>query len=314
VDCYNYKQNWQSFLLISSYLLYYDQYSGSTLTELVSCSNASYRPPWFGKLPPHVHSITVEDFQSRPELRPHGKESPYWPYNKPLALQQWIASGRCPDADGDYIVVIDPDFMFLRPLSAEFMNITENQIISAFYAIGGWWKYRVIGAICAQSPVCSSLSAERREAHLVGVPNVMHASTLRRIAKGWLDYTLMIHSNASIESWSDEQYAYIFAVVMQGIEHIRRSDLMVSHAVPEWGEQEWIDRTPHYFIHYCQSYKVGEWHWNKHDFHQRLVFQCETPPMPLVPNVKSFARYGWFGVVITQNFNSAWLLWKRLFC
>ena len=357
IDCYNYKQNWQSFMLFYTFLLYYDEFSGSTLTELVSCKNLSYVSPWKEKLPSHVFTQTVADFQIlRPDIV---KESPYWPYNKPLALKQWLDSGKAPDENA-FVVVIDPDFMFLRPLSREFQNITVDQIVANHYDLGDWSVYPYISEVCNRTKNCTELPKDKKQQHSVGVPNIMHMSTLQRIVDNWFNYTVMIKATGK-GGWSDEQFAYIFSVVMANVEHIKRTDLMVSHAKPgttnkqtnkqankkskqkkqtkinkqqkikkrfstscsifffsiEWGEMEWSEKTPHYFIHYCQDYQVGnnkEWSWAKHDFHKDAVFKCENPPMQLAPNLPGFARQGWFAVVISQNFLGAWKWWKQLFC
>lgn len=229
VDCFNYKQNWQSFLLINSFLQFYDEYSGATMTELVSCPNISYRSPWEGKLPPHVKTLTVLDFQSKsPELW-NGQGMPYWPYNKPIALQAWLDSKSAPP-DTDMAVVIDPDFIMLRPLSREFTKITEKQVVANYYAISGWQNYRIIANICSHTPHCKKLSEQEKMSHSVGVPNILHISTLRQIVPGWLEYTIKLHTGADTgSSWSDEQYGYIFSVVMKNFQHLTRTDLMVTH-------------------------------------------------------------------------------------
>lgn len=41
-------------------------------------------------------------------------------------------------ADDDVVVIIDPDFYFLKPLSRLFLNVAEDEVINGFYSIGAW--------------------------------------------------------------------------------------------------------------------------------------------------------------------------------
>jgi hypothetical protein len=130
-DCH-WKQQWPSFLLIWSFLSFYNIDSGSTLTQVTSCADAQFKPSWHGHMPSHVKSFVAKPYN---ELYP--KIEAYSPFNKPLSLEQWLKSAQAP-ADDDVVVVIDPDFLFLRPLDITFANVSESTIYASWYALGDW--------------------------------------------------------------------------------------------------------------------------------------------------------------------------------
>jgi hypothetical protein len=154
-----------SFMTFYSFLTMYPEDSGHTLTELYSCDNPRYIvPPWHrpGILPSHCKLATVKPFHSyNATMASHG----YLPYNKPVGLAQLLSGDWKDKDDDDVIVIIDPDFYFLKPLSPLFLNIDKNEIINGYYGVGAWNNRKdeehpnlasVVDLICPGCKVCES--------------------------------------------------------------------------------------------------------------------------------------------------------------
>lgn len=253
-----------------------------------------------GKLPPHVNFM----------ITPLHRGS-YIPLNKPTAMLSWTQSPYFPK-DSEMIVVIDPDFIFLHPLAKDFFDLTENESVSNFYSIQNWAWY--LNNTC---PTCyqNALPLPDTDSFSIGVPYIMHASLLKRLAPRWLNFTKGIRERSSV-GWSDEQYAFVLAAVVEKVEMTSRTDLMVSTGNAQVGVAEWRDGTLFNFFHFCQMYELGpSWGFFKRTFRGDM-FSCEkeiTFPLPVM-KTSATTRDSWVAVTISQHLNLAGKRWLALFC
>jgi hypothetical protein len=322
IDCNSHRNtfHYMSFTLFYSFISMYGEDSGNTMTELISCKDLTFKPVWESKLPSHCHTIVVPDFHFfKPNMEPRHE---YLPYNKPSALIQ-LLDGPWKDKDDDsVIVIIDPDFIFLRPLSPLFLYVADDEVINGFYLISNWADYykEFKNIQCAN---CEKYNNEEKVGFQAGVPNIMRLSTLRKIAQPWWDWTY-IFRDSSDNNWQDEQLGYIYALVDQDVKSSTREDLFVS-GVDETGLS-----LPFTFLHYCQSYVLDKgWIFSKHELMkknneegiveidrpiEKPVFTCDSSPVdvPIWKTGEITQGYAYYSV--TRYLNGAWKYWKQLFC
>lgn len=318
-----------SFIAFYSFLtMYPDPDAGHTLTELYSCSKKEYlQPPWHtpGVLPPHCKLALVKPFNDlNSSMAQHG----YLPYNKPLGLAQLLAGDWAALPDTDIVVVIDPDFYFLKPLSPLFLHIKPDVMINGYYAVGSW-PFRgdkngplrnTLRKLC---PRCETLPQAEYESYAIGVPNIMHLSALRKIVPVWTEFTYAFF--VAGKGWQEEQYAYIAAAAHLNFHSVARDDLFQSE-----GE---IGNGDFFFIHYCQQYHLSDkWMFWKHEMTMwskengtrvydpkaKFIFTCDKKVVVPVPTVEhqliGTVYAGYFYTYLSRVVNGANLFWQQLFC
>lgn len=126
-------QDWQSEALAQSFARVGQ--SGS-LTRIVSgCSDEEVKAILrrTQKSAPHLRIHVTRDFSSLPvfkevsdEVEKASTPDDYRPYNKPFGLRDWLESAN-PPVHEELVVVIDPDFMFIRPFAVN----TGGRVTSA---------------------------------------------------------------------------------------------------------------------------------------------------------------------------------------
>jgi len=165
----------------------------------------------------------------------HLQYDPYVPYNKPAAIAHWL---RYSGARPEYVVVVDPDCIFLRPLvspapggNGVLVHLGSGRDVLVTkgnpFAQKGYMDWVPGGPFESLTkhfcPGCGRADA-------LAVPLVIHREDLEAIAPLWLSTTERIRAEKAswapewskpsfALSWTAEMYGYIFAAAQLGIKH-----------------------------------------------------------------------------------------------
>ena len=128
-------------------------------------------------------------------------------YNKPFGILHWLKH-RSPAVGPEAVVaLIDPDFLFLRPLSATVglpfetvvskpvaytdlpTKVVRGRPVGQQYGLGAHWLRFNRTYICGAGSPCTRTTAAEAEAGFpVGPPYVAHRADLEAIAVTWADF------------------------------------------------------------------------------------------------------------------------------
>ncbi|KAJ1454374.1 hypothetical protein M885DRAFT_618164 [Pelagophyceae sp. CCMP2097] len=226
-------------------------------------------------------------------------------YNKPFGVLHWLNHAPVPE---DVVALIDPDFIFLRRLVNDFSNastvistthqastqtrVTKGRPVSQFYGLGDEWLKLDRGKICGNASRCArTTSDEAWKSFSVGPPYMAHKDDLLLIAQKWVEFVPRVFSQYPF--LLAEMFAYSMAAAHLGLSHLRFDSFMVSN-VASYGEAwQWIDASPistcdvskpqdlwpsrnvPVFLHYCQGYAWGKWHYGKHRVPLDVFSNCQ---------------------------------------
>uniref|UniRef100_A0A7S4P999 Hydroxyproline O-arabinosyltransferase-like domain-containing protein n=1 Tax=Guillardia theta TaxID=55529 RepID=A0A7S4P999_GUITH len=164
---------------------------------------------------------------------PKLSSDPYLPYNKPTAVHHWLSYSG---VRAEYIIVVDPDCLFLRPLAeVQRGKIVVNlgngkqEVVEKGKPFGqkGYMDYVPGGPFQTLS---EKYCKDCKFVDPLAVPLVIHREDLKKIAPLWLTITEEIRSDKPnwlpawtasnfALSWTAEMYGYIFAAARLGIKH-----------------------------------------------------------------------------------------------
>jgi len=119
-DC-SFFQDWQTLLVFHSASVVKQQ---GTITRIASGCNEEKKAELivlYKKLFPRYHVHFTPDFKKDSKT---GKSYDF--YNKPYGLQHWLNNTKAKENKEEIIVLIDPDMIFLRPLSFEVKDNKAN--------------------------------------------------------------------------------------------------------------------------------------------------------------------------------------------
>ena len=172
----------------------------------------------------------------------------YTPYNKPYALWRWLE--RDP-LDGETVLVLDPDMVFVRPLCR---SVGPGNPIahSSEYTVNA--RLRAALAPYAENP--ESLQP-------LAVPMLIHSDDLRRLAPLWFEYTKRLRADPAVRGvipWVCEMWACSIAAAKLGLAFT----LEQNAAVPPFSKRAELP-----MIHY--AWAVGE-------FDKRTYRPWKDPP------------------------------------
>ena len=183
-DC-SFYQDWQTLLVFHS-----AQQVGQkgTVTRIASgCTPEKQQvlQSAYEKLYPEYRVHFTPDYMSD-----NATQSRYQFYNKPFGMQHWLAHAQPQIENNTIIVLIDPDFIFLRPIRINFgkdnnliptkmksnVNYTfptsfgKGRPVSQMYGIGAPWtvednKNFNATEICGQGSPCLSVQTQFGEEH-----------------------------------------------------------------------------------------------------------------------------------------------------
>lgn len=304
-DCGSY-QDWQSEVVYHSATLVGQP---GTITRIASgCTEAEAAklvarhalPDLAGRFLVHLTPHFSTDGES-------GKDYKF--YNKPYGLRHWLAHAEPPLGEDAVVALIDPDFIFLRPMTADvsnssailasapvdarraarsFRRVARGRPVGQFYGLGdGWLKFDREKICGPQSPCANVTAADAWRYYSVGPPYVAHVDDLRAIAAKWCDFVPRVF--AQYPELLAEMYAYSMAAAHLRLPHLRLDHYMLSNTQAYGEAWPWVDGAarsscdeslpqrlwPHHnvpvFVHYCQGYRFPDTTANTKG-HKELVF------------------------------------------
>ena len=302
-DCGSY-QDWQSEVVYHSATLAGQPgrvtriASGCTDAEAAKLRARHAEPDLAGRFLVHLTPHFSTDGDS-------GKDYKF--YNKPYGLRHWLA--RADLGDDAVVALIDPDFIFLRPLTADvsnasailasapvdaaaaaarFRRVRRGQPVGQFYGLGDGWLKFDREKICGPGSPCANVTAaDAWRYYSVGPPYVAHVDDLRAIAAKWCDFVPRVF--AQYPELLAEMYAYSMAAAHLRLPHLRLDHYMLSNTQAYGEAWPWVDGAarsscdeslpqrlwPHHnvpvFVHYCQGYRFPDTTANTKG-HKELVF------------------------------------------
>ena len=172
-------------------------------------------------------------------------------YNKPWGLKHWLANANPPVNDNAIIVLIDPDMMFLRPITVKIKGqpnnlfskslkdndiidkIMEGKPVAQTYGLGAPWandnhKKFNRGKICGEGSPCLVPTERYGNQHYsVGPPYIVHKRDMEKIAESWTTFVPRVYEGYPF--LLAEMYAYSMAAAHQKLPHLQMYNYMVSN-------------------------------------------------------------------------------------
>lgn len=182
--------------------------------------------------------------RSAPSFRKTRNGDDYSPRNTAGTLLQMAEIGYGPD---DFIVVCDPDMVFLRPLNLP-RTFAAESISNLDY------DKRVVRQAARRLGISSDLLNRRKKEVECSVPHVVPVSQARRFAEAWLEAIDAFPPG----EWQISMYAFGLAVIKLGLK-LELTNLVALN------DEQYVDVGDAAIIHY--SY--GDRTWNKRDYWTR---------------------------------------------
>jgi peptidyl serine alpha-galactosyltransferase len=185
-------------------------------------------------------------------------------YNKPYGVLHWIEHASPPISPGTIVAICDPDFIFLRPLTAQLhssntlttlwtMNeldqikyVQQGHPAAQQYGLGAPWvndahlKFNRT-FICGENSPCRRVPDQQSggKAYSVGPPYMVEVTDLHRLTATWCEFVPRVY--VKYPYLLAEMYGYSMAAAHEGLPHLTVDHHMVSE-VNAYGEGwQWID-------------------------------------------------------------------------
>jgi peptidyl serine alpha-galactosyltransferase len=244
-------------------------------------------------------------------------------------LKHWLENAQPPVQDGVAIALLDPDMIFVRPLTTKMRgqpnnlyarNLKESDImekvaigkpVAQMYGLGAPWtndfhKKFNRTYICGAGSPCLKPNPSFGEAHYaVGPPYVAIKEDMVKIAKTWTEFVPRVYEHYPY--LLAEMYAYSMAAAHEDLPHLQMEHFMVSNT--DAGGEGWplVDKLNDacvppvdgiYFpgtplptvVHYCQNFRAANLGFAKRQVH-RNIFSCDHPLMVEPPADLSSVKY-----------------------
>ena len=332
-DCSDY-QHWQSFALFHSAK---QVNQPGTVTRIASGCNPDQEEQlraWHTKyvVPMssnnnsfHLHFTppfsSIQDEQGRP-----GKKYEF--FNKPFGLLHYLEhyyignntsstdtkrSSLLQINSHDILILLDPDQIFIRPITQDTAKISAGRPLGQRYGFGGQWvKLNLTRITSIDSPSRLVSPKDAATYYAVGPPYVATVADFYSIAQKWVEFVPWIHKE--YPHLLAEMFAYCIAAAHLQLPHTILDNLMVSdHTISKGEGWEFLQNIPPQdvctfashaimnssstipkhnstlvlpnVLHLCQRYMVGEWFFYKRKMPTNY-FTCEssilqTPPSNL---------------------------------
>ena len=282
-------QHWQSENLMHSALVV-DQ-PGRFTRILSACTHEQTMEVLKrGSSNPKLGFHVVPDYKDHPY--PNITDNNYTPYNKPFGIRHWLRNAN-PPVKESLVVIIDPDFFFLRPFHVNTLmkeriaysgrrDIAEiNDKVEKGTAVAqNWVNY--LGALaftkdrqeetkklCGTGPECQVSEADAKEYFSVGPPYALFRNDLESFIDDYCNITVGMRQ-LHPDHWMSEMYGYSMASAKHSVKHTRLDNLAVTLAADEyWGFVDKLEENPcedpveplipddaPYFIHSCIKYEI----------------------------------------------------------
>jgi len=247
----------------------------------------------------------------------NGRRSPYGNKykfnNKPNAFAHWLQASETLQAH-ETAVLIDPDFLFLRPLEISPDKGQPGRPSAQFYGLGDQWVREFDrGAICGNHSLCTATtSKEVYDSFSVGPPYLVHHADAARLAATWAEFVPRVYDQ--YPQLYAEMFAYAMAAAHLDLKHSYLREMigcMVSWPTKRFGER-WVlesanisrkalrqhrqeipeaprspalcfprsglATSPPVFLHYCQHFTDGNMSFFKRNVAPGSVLDCATGP------------------------------------
>ena len=257
-DCTPY-QDWQTIVLFHSAVVVGQK---GPITRIASgCDEAKKAEltQLYLKLYPQYHVHFTPDFKKDAKT---GKSYDF--YNKPWGLKDWLENASPAVSDDVIVALIDPDMIFLRPLTANVKGADNNIFnkhlppseivqkavkghpVAQLYGLGAPWtndqhlKFNRTH-VCGENSLCLGVGHDFGEQHYsVGPPYLVQRGDLVRIAQTWTTFVPRVYEKYPY--LLAEMYAYSMAAAHEGLPHLQVEHYMVSNTEVEPGEGwPWVD-------------------------------------------------------------------------
>eukprot|EP01036_Dinobryon_divergens_P031910 gene31910-41401_t len=186
-------------------------------------------------------------------------------YNKPFGVMHWLEYAVPPIPSGVIIALIDPDFIFLRPLVTQVAGHPSNIFQGGFnfaidtvpvkvapgvavaqkYGLGAPWtspnnRNFDKHAICGDGSPCLNVTAKSgEEFYSVGPPYLVDRDDLFRLTQTWTKFVPRVYSK--YPELLAEMYAYSMAAAHEQLPHFTMNHYMVSNTFADDEGWAWID-------------------------------------------------------------------------
>ena len=200
--------------------------------------------------------------------------------SRPNAFKQYFE--KCGDIEEDYVLMAEPDHLYLRPLA----NLMNGRTAAAFpfFYINPKGFPELIRRFAGEHLT----DQEIEDMDPIGSsPVFIHKEDLRRVAPIWHDVTLKIKQDREADKawgWVLEMYGYTIASKIAGVRHDLRPALM---AQPPWdkGLGEFFILHFTYGMDYDKNGvftpgKIGAWRFDKRSFMAGIPPKNLEPPPP----------------------------------
>jgi hypothetical protein len=309
-DCGSF-QDWQSLLLFHSAKAVGQE---GHITRIASgCDNEKQLAltELYGKLYPNYYVHFTPDFKHDPK-----SNKKYDFYNKPYGVQHWLEHASPPIEDGVVVALIDPDMIFVRPLTPKVLGVVDilssNPVkrtdyidyisrghpVAQQYGLGAPWvndNHKKFNRryICGEHSPCLDVPSEAEGAqhYSVGPPYIMEKTDLHRVVNSWTKFVPRVYEGYPY--LLAEMYAYSMAAAHEQLPHLRLDHYMVSNVDAGGEGWQWVDSLEDaciapengiYYgdkpmptlVHYCQGYSFGDFVFQKRRV-AHDIFSCEKP-------------------------------------
>jgi peptidyl serine alpha-galactosyltransferase len=188
-------------------------------------------------------------------------------YNKPYGLLHWLENVSPPLASNTIVALLDPDFVFVRPLTTRIVNeqnllysplvqeqdlfvkVTKGKPAAQHYGLGASWainsnQQKALNRtkICGINSPCLDVPNPDigTKYYSVGAPYLLEKDDMMAVARSWVEFVPKVY-----EDYPDllaEMFAYSMAAAHQNLPHLRLDHYMVSNINAEGEAWEFIDR------------------------------------------------------------------------
>jgi peptidyl serine alpha-galactosyltransferase len=257
-DCGTF-QDWQTLLVFHSAKAVHQK---GTLTRIASGCDAEREvelTELYKKLYPDYHVHFTPDFKTDAKT---GRKYDF--YNKPYGVLHWLDHANPAITPGTIVALIDPDFIFLRPLTTQmsgqantivtgpvkpsdvFDKITKGRPVAQQYGLGAPWvnddhKKFNRTKICGSGSPCLRVANDNigRKYFSVGPPYILEKEDFHRLTRSWT--TLVPRVYEGYPHLLAEMYAYSMAAAHEDLPHLSVDHFMVSNVQAGGEGWQWID-------------------------------------------------------------------------
>jgi len=262
-DCTPY-QDWQTLVVFHSALAVGQK---GLVTRIASgCDDAKKEEltTLYKKLYPHYSVHFTPDFKKDEKTN-----KKYDFYNKPWGLKHWLDFSVPPVKDDVIVALIDPDMIFVRPITSKVRGLKDNLYfetrlhrdgnekevtefvtkgfpVAQTYGLGAPWtndnhKKFNRGKICGEGSPCLKPNEQFGGKHYsVGPPYLVHKADMEAIAKTWTSFVPRVYEGYPY--LLAEMYAYSMAAAHEQLPHLQLKNMLVSNTDAGGEGWDWIDK------------------------------------------------------------------------